>query len=124
VLSRQQHHRLEGSSTEGFSTTRFNVPYSGALDSVAFVEGLYVWGILEELLEASVLGFLEEAFDSLLSGRSFLSERLPSEGGGTLLSSPSKSKSAADALGGGFLFPASGRPVVSCSRSDMQSSSK
>ena len=122
MLSRQQHHRLEGSSTEGFSTTRFNVPYSGALDSVAFVEGLYVWGILEELLEACVLGFLEEAFDFLLSGRSC--ERLPSEWGKTLLSSPSKSKSAAAALGGGFLFPASGRPVVSCSRSDMQNSSK
>ena len=89
---------------------------------MAFVDGLYVWGILEELLEASVLGFLEEAFDFLLSGRSC--ERLPSEWGKTLLSSPSKSKSAAAALGGGFLFPASGRPVVSCSRSDMQNSSK
>ena len=79
VLSKQQHHRLQGSSTEGFSTTRFNVPYSGARDAVAFVEGL----------SPSVLGFLEEAFDSLLSERSFLSELLPSEGGGTFFFSAS-----------------------------------
>ena len=94
MRAQEQGHRLFGSST-----SRSNVPSSGARDVAVFFRAA-----LREAL--SVLGFLEEVLVSLWPEGCLLPERFPSEGGWSSSPSPSNSKSAAAALDSFCLFPA------------------